>query len=502
MSWRSVVTATLPDPTLVPPAFHTGPSFEFSRGDEVADFSASLGFVMDPEQRLVLVSQYGATGPGANYRTMSPRWAAMESAVIAPRQNLKTGLLKPSALADCLLFGAKSVIWSAQRRKTSMSAFRDLEQMIESHSWLSREVRQIHRSTGSEAIAFTNGALIQFVVRSEAGVRGETIDKVIVDEALFFTADQRQSLQPAQAAVPNPMIVYASSPGLKESLELRAIRDRGRTGDATMSYDEWASTKPCDDPKCLHSLESVGCVADDEDEWQVANPALHRRISIEFLRSARRAMAGNPEKFLIEHMGHWPEGGMVSVIPAPRWAACASDGVIIGPVTLFVDMHLDRSRSTIAVCGADIQGIPQVELVRFDDAGTANVAEKVEQMLADHDVLAGGARSAGPVASLLPELREVFEAASVDFATVGSGEIAAMCGGFYDAVMTGTLRHRGDTRITDALKASKKHKVVDGWSWERVNVDVDSSPLVAITGAHALFARSLGTQYDVLSSVY
>ena len=124
--------------------------------------------------------------------------------------------------------------------------------------------------------------------------------------------------------------------------------------------------------------------------------------------------------------------------------------------------------------------------------------------LAAHDVVAVGARSAGPVASLLPALRDVCDAAVVPFHKVGTGEFAGMCGGFYDAAMTGAMRHRDDPLLTSALVAARRRKVVEGWSWERLDVDVDAAPLVAVTGAHALYLQHRGAaaDYDAALSVY
>jgi len=55
-----------------------------------------------------------------------------------------------------------------------------------------------------------------------------------------------------------------------------------------------------------------------------------------------------------------------------------------------------------------------------------------------------------------------------------------------------------------ALAAAKKHRVVDGWSWERLDVDTDAAPLVAVTGALALQAlhREDSASYDATLSVY
>lgn len=496
------MTALAADPLpLVPPAFHTGPSWDFTRGREVADFSDACGFVLDPEQRLALDVMYASTAAGASFATMQPRWVAMEMGLIAPRQNLKTGVLKPSVLADCLILDAPAVVWSAHRRKTVMRSFKDIEQLIEANGWLSRYVRHIHRSMGNEAIEFTNGRRIDFVVRSEANFRGESNAKVVVDEGLYFTAGQRQAIQPTMAAVPNPLIVIASSPGLEESEELRAVRDRGRTGDPTLSYLEWASRKRCASAKCQHELDEPGCVADDESEWAAANPALHRRISIEFLRATRRSMKTNPEKFMIEHMGHWPEGGHQSVISVPRWTACGAEDTITDPVSVAVDVALDRSQSWIVVCGAASDGTPQFE-VADTRPGTEWVGAVVEQILSDFDVVALGARSRGAVTSLLPELRSLADEARVPFQKVSTGDFGGMCGLIYDRVRDRSVKHRNDDRILPALKSARKHWQADAWEWERENVAVDAAPLVALTAAVGLWdsCRDL-SNYDVMDSI-
>ncbi len=489
------------DERLVAPTFLTHPPFDHTIGDLVADFSASLGFVPDPEQRLALRVMYAQTGPEATYRTMAPRWSAMEFGIVAPRQNLKSGLFKMAVLADLFLLEAEMVTWSAHLFKTSRSAFIDIKQIIEANAGLSKYVKAITEGAGNEGVVLMSGARLQFMTRSKSGGRGLTGEKVILDEALMLTDEQMAALMPTLSAVPNPMLCYGSSPGLPgESDELRRVRDRGRAGDPTLGYLEWSSQAKCADAKCDHSPGTAGCIGDDEDEWAKVNTALDRRISREYVRNERAAL--KPSTFLRERLGVWPEIGDGQVVPAARWAANATTGAIDGAVALFVDVQLDRNRSVIAVCGADGEGVPQVELVRFADTGTSHVTEKIEQMLAEHDVTAGGARSAGPVASLLPELREVFATANVPFVTVGSGEMAGMCGGWFDAVMTGQIRHRDDDRLNKALTAARRHRMVDAWSWERVNVDVDAAPLVAATGAHALFLRTRGDMYDVLDSIY
>ncbi|MBP9053909.1 MAG: hypothetical protein KBF94_14935, partial [Ilumatobacteraceae bacterium] len=150
------------------------------------------------------------------------------------------------------------------------------------------------------------------------------------------------------------------------------------------------------------------------------------------------------------------------------------------------------------------RGVPQVEIAAMQP-GTDWVVGKVEQMLANHDVLAVGARSAGPVASLLSDLADSCEHASVPFHKVGSSEFAGQCGAFFDAVSVGALAHMADPRIDGPLASARKHQVLDAWSWERTRVaaKADPAPLVAVTGALSLFEQySRVTESDPLNNIW
>lgn len=144
-SWPPVVSAIQTE-RLVAPTVLSHPPFEDTLGDMVADFSESLGYVPDPEQRLALRVMYAQQSPGAMYDTLAPRWSAMEFGIIAPRQNLKSGVFKMAVLADLFLLGAKQVTWSAHLFKTSRSAFIDIHQLIDDNPSLSRYVRAVSTS--------------------------------------------------------------------------------------------------------------------------------------------------------------------------------------------------------------------------------------------------------------------------------------------------------------------------------------------------------------------
>lgn len=490
---------SLAAPSLVAPAFHTVPPHASSAGAEAADLAALSGITPDAEQRLILDAIYAQQAPGTSFQ--SGRWAALECAVIASRQNIKTSTLLMAAKADLFLFDARLVIWTAHLFQTAAEAFLDFKNLIDGNAHLSRKVRRITEAAGNQGVELMSGGRIKFLARSKASGRGMSGDAVFFDEAYALTPAEIGALIPTLSARPNPAVRYGSSAGRIESEVLRGIRDRGRAGDASLAYLEWCSTAECPDPACAHEVGAPDCVLDDPEQWQRANPAMGRRIDPEYIAQERRALT--PGEFARERLGWWDEPRGAMVIPPVKWYACQSDGVIDGPVALFVDVTVDRSRSVIAVCGAQSgTGIPQVEIAVVK-SGTDWVAAKITDMIATHDVTAVGARSGGPVASLLPDLRSVCDETQTEFVKIGSGEFSGQCGAFYDAVMDDRLRHRGDTRLGDALTAARKHQVLDAWSWERTRVDTDAAPLVAVTGALALFIQhSKTTEYDPLSNIF
>lgn len=129
---------------LVPPTFHWMPEYAITLGDEVADLAAMAGFAPDPEQRLALDMLFALNGRGTA--------AVRDLALCAPRQNLKTGFLKQSALGWLFITEQRLVVWSAHEFSTSQEAFRDMAQLIENCPDLDREVQQIHYGNGEEAI--------------------------------------------------------------------------------------------------------------------------------------------------------------------------------------------------------------------------------------------------------------------------------------------------------------------------------------------------------------
>lgn len=497
--------ASLARPTA--PTFFTHPPLGDSIGDDVADWVGSLRlgngefFAPDENQRAILRAMFA--GPaGVTYQTRDRKWYSSQVAVVAPRQNLKTAVLEMGVAAAVWLLDARLVVWTAHLyNPAAAETFLHFKELIEANPHLSRNVKRVLEASGGQGIELHNGARIKFQARSKNAGRSLSGDLIVMDEAYALSTAEAGALIPTRSARPNSQIWYGSSAGHLDSSQLRLIRDRGRAGAARQTYVEFCSTASCAASNCEHEHDTPGCVLDDPAEWAKANPALGVRIDVETVEDERRDMT--PAEFARERLGWWdePKGG--NVISVIRWTACGAEDVIAGPVAVAVDVALDRSQSWIAVCGATASGVPQVEIAETRP-GADWVGEVVEQILADFDVVAVGARSRGAVTSLLPELRALCEDTPAEFRKVSTGEAGGMCGLFFDRVRDGAVKHRNDARVLPALKAARKHKLADAWEWEREGVDVDAAPLVAMTVALGLFdaLKDSATTYDPLANIW
>ncbi len=385
------------------------------------------------------------------------------------------------------------VIGTAQSLDVAEEVWTGAVDMAEGCPELAAEIAAVDRTNGKKALRLHSGERYKVAAASRRGGRGLSGDLVLLDEIREHQSwDAWAAVTKTTMARPKPQIVALSNAGDDVSVVLNHLRSLGLDtldggGDPSIGLFEWSAPEDCD--------------LDDPEAWAQANPSLGFTVTEDAIRGAR---ATDPEWiFRTEVLCQRVARRDPAVIPAGRWAANAAATAIDTDVAVFADVAIDRSSSVIAVCGANADGVPQVEIARMD-AGTDWVAEKVAAMIADHGVLAVGARSAGPVASLLAELMSISDEAQVPFHKVGSGEFSGHCGGFFDAAMTGTIRHRDDARVNDALAAAKRHRVVDGWSWERLNVDTDAAPLVAVTGAHAVYQlhKDDVANYDAALSVY
>lgn len=430
--------------TLVSPAWHSAPESAYTLGPEVVDLvglcSDDKGpFIMDPEQALVLDDIFAMCADGKS--------AAFEAAVIAPRQNLKTGVLKAAALGKVFVLEQRLVVWSAHEFFASREAFRDLRILIESCPDMDREVVRVLTGSGSESIEFSGDRRMIFKARSSGSGRSLSGDTVILDEAFALSADEVGALLPTLAARPDPQVLYGSTAGGASSKVLRQVRDRGRAGAPRVAYSEWAAQRrACETPGCTHwHGVAVGCVLDDEAAWLEANTAVARgRITLETVAGLRASLP--PEQFARECLTWWVEDSEAGALSTARWAELADPDALRGtPVSFGLDVTGERD-AWVAVAWRRPDGAAYVMLA---NAGlpmpAGRLAVEVARMSRDWS---------GRVASPKAFLSDLGDA-GVDAVSVTSEEFTAASGVFADAVTSGTVRHGNQKALNDAVKSVK-----------------------------------------------
>jgi phage terminase large subunit-like protein len=458
--------------TLVQPAHLTIPPRVSSAGAEVVDLAATYGRILDAEQALV-VDAILSEGPDGN-------WAALEAAVVCSRQNLKTFVLECIALGKLFLFGSELIIWSAHLFETAQESFRDLDEIVTNYDHLRKRVKTISRANGDEGIELTSGQRIKFRARSKSGGRGLSGDDVILDEAFALQPGHLGALIPTLSARPNPQILYGSSAGLADSAVLRNIRDRGRKGgDPSLVYVEFCAPQGgCAQPMCEHAPGTDGCALDDVENWRLANPALGKRISVEYVAAERRALP--PEEFARERMGWWDEPLGDAPISLDKWLACIDpESKRTGACVIGLDVSPSLRSAAVAMAGWRTDGLPHGELVKHEP-GVDWLAETLAGYVKAKRPAAVVGHGTAQLKALVPSL----EAAGVTVTLLADGDMAAACSQLQSEVAEGGFRHLGDPILADALGNAASKPVGDGgWVWRRKGSEGDIAPLVALNAA-------------------
>ncbi|MGW3595002.1 terminase [Streptomyces sp. NPDC005167] len=457
-----------------------------SSGQEAVELAALAGLKLDPWQQFVLDKGLGERPDG--------QWSAFEVAVNVPRQNGKGGIIEARELAGLFLLGEKLILHSAHEFKTSIVAFRRIEQLIMGCPDLRKRVLRVRKTTGEEAIELVTGQVLRFLARSGGSGRGFTGDCNVLDEAMILGDDAMGALMPTMSAVPNPQIWYLGSAGIGSlSVQLARLRSRALAAvesgepDPSLAYFEWSVDPHV--PECRPSC-TAHAGADDPASWATANPALGIRISEEHVRNERLSMGGSGI-FERERLGvgDYPSDGADAwqVIGEDAWRSLAAaeshpearadDGSILpGRVAFSIDMTPERSHAAIAVAGA-WRGGTHVEVVDHRP-GTGWVLERAKALQERWKPRAWIVDNGGPAGSLIKDLEEEL---GVEIVRPKAREVAAAAGQFFDAVTDQSISHHDQAPLATALAGAQKRPLGDAWAWARRGVGVDISPLVAVT---------------------
>lgn len=421
------------------PRLHSVPPNIAARdaGQDAVDLAASAGLYLDPWQQLVLRDGLAERADGT--------WAAFEVGLVCPRQSGKGSVLEALELAALFLPDPDGppplLLHSAHEFKTCSEHFRRMRDLVDGSDHLRKRVRIVRTGVGSESIELKTGARLRFVSRTGGSGRGFSSDLVVLDEAYNLTAETMAAILPTLSARPNPQVWYTSSAGMTASTQLARLRERGIAGGSRLAYFEWSAPESAD--------------PDDPRVWALANPALGRRISLEFVAAEREAMPA--EQFARERLGIWSQADRPElVVDLALWASLGTRSQPMRKPWLSVEVALNRTAATIGAAWT-VKDRPHLEVVE-DHPGVGWVVPRLAELTQRYS--AGGVvlDAATEAAGLAPAL----EGAGLTVVKVGSAERVTACGGFYDATSAAGLSHNGDPALAAAIANARWKDVGDG----------------------------------------
>jgi Phage Terminase len=179
-----------------------------------------------------------------------------------------------------------------------------------------------------------------------------------------------------------------------------------------------------------------------------------------------------------------------TVIPISAWLQLVDHNVQpLEPVVIAVDAAMDRSAAAVAVAAlTDAAGqLPLVDVVEYG-AGIAWTIDRVVGLAERWSTVGVVVDPGGPAASLVPRLEEM----GLTVIPVSARNLAQASGLFYDAVINGTLRHRGAQPLTESVQGAARRPLAQAWAFDRRKALADPSSVMAAVLAHrgAFDARS------------
>ncbi|MEU9894243.1 terminase [Streptomyces phaeochromogenes] len=478
------------------PPIEVAPPSVTSAGQEAIDLAARAGLHLDPWQQHILRVGMGEKADGS--------WATFEVAVNVPRQNGKGGVIEARELWGLFIGGEQLILHSAHEFKTAKSAYKRIERLIRGCPDLHKRVKIYRKTVGDEGIELHSGQELRFIARSKGSGRGFPGDCNILDEDMILGDDAMDALLPTMAASQDPQIWYLGSAGIgSPSVQLGRLRRRALAAievgvpDPSLSYFEWSVDPHVDE--CPADCTAHDDVASDEAVLK-SNPGVGYRLTLEKVANERSTLsaAGYARERL--GVGEYPSdtADTWQVIGEDVWRALAAgDSEPEGQVSFAIDMTPERSHAAIGVAGT-WRGGTHVEVVDHRP-GSGWLLDRAEELHKRWKpkcwVIDGG----GPAASLIEQLEKRL---GVEVVQPKAREVASACGQFYDGVTDQTVSHLDQAPLATALAGAQQRPLGDAWAWARRGVNVDISPLVAVTLAKWGLGADVEEPKDILSSVW
>lgn len=510
---------------------------ETSHGFHVIEFATTfLGITLRPWQKWLLIHALELTPDG--------RYRFRKVVIIVGRQNGKTKLIEVLALwwlfvdsdsfPDHVPADEFLVLGTAQDKDTAKKVWKKVLRRCNPNvvKWPGRfspaarkaivpalvaQAMPPSESNGSEAIILQNGAQYQIAASTSGGGRGDSLSRVVLDEL----REQKNwegwaALSKTLNGTFNSQMWAISSAGDAKSVVLKDIRDA-----AVAALEEWqryveGGIASVEEYANTHDV-SIGifewsapddCKLDDPEAYLQSNPSIGYGYEVDALLSDLES--GEPEHVTrTEVLGIWVTAALEPSLNVEEWPKLAdppqvdyegnitypgSEIAASSPVILGLDTSADRKRTWIGVAGWREDGLQHLEVIDVVSRMTM-VAGRVKAIAEEWGIEFVALQVRG---SWSAELKEPLEKLGLTVIEVSGPALGAGVGKMHDRIDDGTMRHREQEALTQAVKHAVTKKLNDVRVWDRDASPVDIAPLIAVSNA----AYGLEAMPELQSSAY
>ena len=353
---------------MIHPRIRALPAALGNRLDDTVLVAEQLGHELDDEQKLMLGDITSTTG-----RREAGR---IRGGGLAPRQSGKSLVCEVYAVMHALR--GERVLFTGHRSDLAGSIFRRLWVTIPEEWGVAATF-----SNGREALEFPKGGLIAFKTRTPRVGRGDSYDKLIVDEAQAVTEEDLDGVRPTLRTRPDPQILFAAcAPNGRVNancLVLKSLRDRAREGDSErLVFLEWSGVVMEEDEE-LQAHQMTESLLEDRALWKRATPGFGVRITEERMAAELESMGA--VSFAIEALNIplWPDLAYAGAGPVTvaGWETLVDARSELDPDETFPDVvvsfDMSPQRAThVCLVGRRRDGLLHLDYAgRFDGAAAA-----------------------------------------------------------------------------------------------------------------------------------
>ena len=403
----------------------------------------------------------------------SGKYAATIGGVVAsiPRQVGKTFTIGHLLIGLCLEFPGFRAIWTSHHNRTTTNTFRSMQAMVRKPKVFAYVAPNgIRTANGEQEIRFSNGSIIMFGAREQGFGRGmDKVDCGVFDEAQILGLKALEDMVPSTNQAQHPhgaLLFFIGTPPrpTDDGEAFTAKRSQAINGnpDGDMVYVEFSAEEDAD--------------PDDRSQWPKMNPSYPSRTPLESMLRMRKNLTDD-DSWRREAMGIWPPEGH-DVFDMAVWSESPLLDREAAPpdrVVLTVAVSQDRRWACIGAAGA---AGSKTLVMCHSLPGLSGVPAKILELLEARDVA-----EVSLVGAQAKALEPSFVQAGIDFVKLTGGDEGAACAAFQVAVKDATVVHLGQRELDTAVANAQTRVSGESERWDRRDVKIDDSPLVACSAA-------------------